>query len=171
MNVITDKTMILDFLSGKGKDALGRLYKEILNETDAETERCHDAVQWIWPLHEESRMAQTFPIVSPEIVEEAKQDPNIINNLRKAKERFEKFLAIGDYEDVDKQRRWCKPRNHNLLRVTRIIRCLRLFGLDDEALDFYKKALKAADRFGVGSNTYFYWKMAYNDEIWDTLQV
>lgn len=168
--VITDKQNILDFLSGIGKDYYGRTYKELIEENDQQIENCHDAVQFCFPLHENSRLAKVFPIITKEIANEAKQNPNIINNLLLAKDRFEKFFAIGNYEDVDKQRKWCKPRNHNLLRITRIIRCLRIFGLDVEAYKFYQNVRKVADRFGIPNDTYSYWYEAYNGNVWDSMQ-
>jgi hypothetical protein len=168
--IITDKNKILGFLRGKTKDYRGRTFKEIIYSSDEVLERCHDQVQQIFPLHEESCHASTYPIITPEIAEEAKKDSKILDNLRLAKNRFEKFFAIGEYENIDSQREWCKNGNHNLLRITRIIRCLRLFGLETEAKEFYKNIISNTMFFELEKTTYDYWHKAYCDDVWKTLQ-
>ena len=168
---ITDKDVIVDFLTGKTPDYRKRYYKDIVGCDDEAMECCHDQVQWMWPLHEESNFASTYPIVTKEVIEEAKKNPEVVNNLIKAKNRMESFFAIGPYTDIQKQRKWCRPGNHNLLRITRIIRSLRLFGLDKEAEDFYLKAVQAASRFlNDNDATFEYWKKAMRGEPWETLR-
>jgi hypothetical protein len=161
-------------LEGSGKDYYGRAYQETLLWSDSQLERSHDQVQFIFPLHEASNHATTFPIVSPEIIEEAKQNENIIENIKNAKDRFERFFAIGQYEDINRQREWCRVRNHNLLRITRIIRCLRLFGLEKEAEEFYDNVVAVVNRLydqnDYMSQTLLYWNKAKNDDVWNTLK-
>jgi hypothetical protein len=166
--IITDVQTINDFLEGKTKDYRGRTFQDMLDLTDIEIERCHDQIQWMFPLHEKSKRAHTYPIVTKSLVE--KMNPTIITNLMLAKVRMEKFYGLGEYEDEQKQSRWCKDRDHNLLRITRIIRCLRLFGMEDEATDFYDKVSKVADRRGISPITLFYWEKAYTDRVWNSLQ-
>ena len=168
--IIADKNTILGFLRGNLTDHKGRTYADILAIDDIEMERCHDQIQWCFPLNEISKHANTYPVLTPSIVDEAKQDNTIRDNLRKAKNRFERFLAIGSYEDVDKQRKWCQSRNHNLLRITRAICCLRIFGMEEEARDLYEKAINAGNHFGVTEETIHYWKKALFDDVWEPLQ-
>lgn len=168
--IITDKNTILGFLRGNLTDYKGRLHEDIMNFDDKEMEKCHDSIQQIFPLHEISKHANTYPVLTPDIVNDAKQDNAIRYNLLKAKDRFERFLAIGQYEDVDKQRKWCQERNHNLLRITRAIRCLRLFGLEDEAKDLYEKVMAVGDHFGIDAQTIHYWQKAYVEDVWGSLQ-
>lgn len=170
INIITDKNVIIGFLKGEIADPFDRMFEDILNFEDAEMEKCHQWIQQIFPLHEMSKHASTYPILTPEIVKDAKQHPEIISNLHKAKDRFEKFLAIGNYEDIDKQRKWCKHRNHNLLRITRVIRSLRLFGMEKEAKELYNNAIVTANRFGVSIVTILYWQKALKDDVWNPIQ-
>jgi len=170
MNAITNKDEIISFLRGLSKDYKGRSYDDLVNQNDIDMEKCHDAIQYMFCLHEFSRYAHTCPIISPEIVNEAVQYQDVIDNILKAKERMEKFLAIGKYEDRDKQRKWCRNYNHNLLRVTRVIRCLRLFGLKEAALDFYEKVKPVGEHFGISDFTLRKWDSAYTDDVWNTLQ-
>lgn len=160
---------IINFLAGSGEDAYGRTIYETLAWSDKQLEQCHSQVQWIFPLHEESRHADVYPIISPEIVEAAKKIPVIAENLRLAKERFENFYGLEPYDEEARQAKWCVDRNHNLLRITRIIRSLRLFGLDDEATDFYSKVRPVGDKFNISVMTLRYWLKAYRDDVWNTL--
>lgn len=169
MNV-SDTKYVLAFLRGESTDHRNRTYANMLALDDVKMEMCHDQVQWLFPLHEISKHAHTYPVLTKEIVEEAKKDKVILANLRKALDRFERFLAIGKYDDVDKQRRWCQDRNHNLLRITRVIRCLRLFGLVDESTSFYCTVAKVADRFGLSNTTLDYWDDAWHNDVWASLQ-
>ena len=175
MKAITDKKTIINYLNGTESDHKGRSYIETLKWTDAELERCHDQVQWIFPLHEASKHAKVAPIVTPEIVNEAKKDKRVIKNLLLAVERFKEFYGIGEHEDFQKQSQWCQDRDHNLLRITRIIRCLRLFDLDLEACEFYADVMKVANRYRIQNGktlnqaTGEYWFRALTDNRWDTL--
>ena len=165
---IKDQQVILDFLSGSGKDAYGRSLYETLSWTNEQLEQCHSQVQWVFPLHEESRHANVYPIITPEIVEAAKKLSVIAENLRLAKGRFENFLGLEPISE-SRQDLWCVDRNHNLLRVTRIIRSLRLFGLDDEAADFYEKVRESGCKRDISVTTLRYWLKAFRDDVWNTL--
>lgn len=168
---ITDKNYVLGFLSGKTKDYKGRTYEEMLKWDNTQLENCHDQVQHFFPLHEDSGHAVAWPVLTREVLEEAKQDQNILNNIKKGSELFASFFALDDPNAIERHREWCRPKNHNLLRVTRIIRCLRLFGMEKEAKDFYDKALKAGDGCGELDNvSKSYWWRAMNEDVWDTLK-
>ena len=166
---------IIDFLEGKTTDYKGRTFDDIIQSDDETLEKCHDAIQQIFPLHLESKYAHTYPIVDKDVInkinESLEASHEIRCNLVKAKKRFEKFYGIGhDYFDPDKQRKWCKNGNHNLLRITRIIRSLRLFGLEDDARDFWRKVMTVGDALEISDTTIDYWSKAMiDDDVWGTL--
>jgi hypothetical protein len=56
---------------------------------------------------------------------------------------------------------WAAP-NHNWLRVTRILRSLRLLGLEGEARALYEwlKTLYGSRRFPITADTFRYWTEA-----------
>jgi hypothetical protein len=168
--IITNADEIISFLEGTGTDHQGRTYAGMLEWGNEQLELCHDSIQQIFPLHEVSKHASTYPIITKDIVERANKNPEILKNLLKATKRMERFFAIGEYYDRDEQRKWCKDRNHNLLRITRIIRCLRLFGLDSAARDFYDEVVRAGNYFGLSQITLDYWHRAMYDDVWETLQ-
>lgn len=168
--IITNTEEIISFMEGEGTDHKGRIYQDTLSWSDVDLEQCHDQVQWIFPLHEDSRMARVWPVITKETAKAGRDNEKVLANLRAAKDRFEKFLCIGENEDFTRQNLWCRPRNHNLLRITRIIRSLRLFGLEEEAKSFYDKATEAGNRCGIDDITRGYWLKALTEDVWETLQ-
>jgi hypothetical protein len=167
--IITDKDWIIKFLSGKQCDYKGRVYEDILFCSDQEMELCHDQVQWIFPLHEPSKFALTYPMINGEIAEECKKNAEIIENISNAIERMKDFYGL-DPQDRKKQKVWCKEFNHNLLRVTRIIRSARIFGLENEADEFYRLAKEAGDFYCIGNVPKAYWWRARHEDIYRSLK-
>lgn len=167
--IITDKDWIIKFLSNKQCDYKGRLYSDILHCTDREMELCHDQVQWIFPLHEASGHALTYPIINRDIVTECKDNEEVLENISNAVKRMTNFYAF-DSKDRNKQKVWCKGFNHNLLRITRIIRSSRLLGLDEEANEFYRHAKDAGDYFDIGNVAKAYWWRARYEDLFKTLR-
>lgn len=165
---------IIDFLEGKTTDYKDRSFASLLKWTDEQLENCHDQCQWCFPLHEESNYANTYPIVDKDVIQKINESAEVSHkikcNLIKAKDRFEKFYGLGKYEDTNKQVKWCRNGNHNLLRITRIIRCLRLFGLEEEARDFYNKVELVGHELGISYITIDYWNRALLQNVWSSLR-
>jgi hypothetical protein len=175
MAAYIDIGMIIDFLRGIGGDHLGREYEDHLSVDSQEMERCHDRIQWFFPLHEASKMARNFPIITPEIVKESEKYPEIKKNLLKALDIMRVFYAVGKSADMFVFPKlvhdlWCKNGDHNLLRITRIIRSLRLFGLNKEANEFYDEVLQVAKERNISETTLDYWKIAKDGAIWEPIQ-
>jgi hypothetical protein len=173
--IYKDTGEIIDFLRGIGGDHLGRTYEDHLSVDSQEMEHCHDRIQWFFPLHEASRMSRNFPIITPEIVKESKKYPEIKKNLLKALDIMRCFYAVGKPSDMCifpklVHNLWCNNGDHNLLRITRIIRSLRLFGLDKEANEFYGEVLQVAKERRIAEKTLDYWKLAKEGAIWEPIQ-
>ena len=167
--VITDENWITSFLLNLQPDYKGRYYHDILGCSDKVMEECHDQVQWMFPLHEESNFAMTYPILNAQLVEKLKDNAYIITNITRAIHRMSDFYGFPT-NDRNKQRLWCKDSDHNLLRITRIIRCARFFGLDDEATEFYDKAVEASHYFCISNVTRAYWWRAQHEELYKSLK-
>lgn len=59
---------------------------------------------------------------------------------------------------------WLRAFNHNMLRATRVIKSLRLCGLNQEAAAFFKCLEGFQNR--VSGNTFEYWRAAAQDPLW-----
>ena len=75
--IIKDSQTIIDFLENRSTDYKGRTFMDIVECSDKKMEECRDQVLWMFPLHEESNFAQTYPIVTAETLQKAKNSPFI----------------------------------------------------------------------------------------------
>ena len=100
----------------------------VLTFSDERAEQTHDYVQWLFPLEEPSGSVQGAPVLSVLDIDEIKKSPAAQANLIKASERFFQFL--------NRNQRWIAKYDHNQLRITRVIKSLRLLVGNKEADNF-----------------------------------
>ena len=145
---------ITAFLEGEGTDARGRTLFDVLAFDDVALERNHDFIQWLFPLREPSRAVPDAPVLTDAEVEAIRGSSMARIALAAATDRMDAFYrATHD---------WLMPNDHNHLRVTRIIRSLRLLVGDAEA-DAFKAAILSrveATRAPVSARSRGYWATA-----------
>ena len=92
--------------------------------------------------------------------------------MRMSLDRMKRFYGLTPCVEEDRVRDWGQPWNHNMLRITRIIRSLRLFNIDNLAQSFYEECREALETNVIGdfSLTYKYWEKALNEDIWESLK-
>ena len=126
----------LDFLSNGGVDFKGRTLEMIWSFTDEQIESIHDFVQIIFPLDKPSE--STFHgcyLSSQEIINKIKDNQTAKENILKSSKWYFSFLKRNIWL-------WNRKYDHNQLRITRVIECLRLLVSDEEADKFYENVLK-----------------------------
>jgi hypothetical protein len=143
----------LTFLRGETPDNRGRFFSDMIAYSNAQLEESHDVIQWLFPLNEASAYNRNAPLLSVEDISVLKTDAVAKANILKAYERFLVF-----YEDAQ----WITPYNHNYLRLTRILKCLGLAGLDKEknALKSALNALYLLHKDTIGETTKRFWDNA-----------
>jgi hypothetical protein len=161
-------SQLVDFYRGTGTDSEGRRLDDILAWRDGQLEAVHDFIQWLFPLPEPSRFNPDAPLLTPEEIATFRDDPALRANLRRSFERILSFLGLMENADGQVEpgpnfdRRapdvWDYP-NHNWLRITRILRSLRLLGLEAEAQALYRRLedIHTRRRFPIGDDTFRYW--------------
>jgi hypothetical protein len=161
---------VVRFFRGDGRDARGRSLDDILSWNDDQLEAVHDYIQWLFPLDEPSRFNRDAPLLTPADRVAFRDDP-LAANLRRALERMLAFYGLRlDISDrrpqivrspawSDRSAHWLQPGNHNLLRLSRIIRSLALLGQVELATALYG-ALKQECEGRVSAVTLGYWKEA-----------
>ena len=120
---------LLLFLEGKLPDFKGRYIHDIFNFTDHEIESTHDFIQWIFPLEEASRSSFNAPVLEKFEIEEIRSSNIAKINIINASQWYLSFLK--------RQNHWIRHYDHNHLRITRIIKSLRLLVSNESADSFY----------------------------------
>ena len=142
---------IVAFLEGEGPDARGRTLFDVLAFDDALIEQRHDFIQWLFPLTEPSAAVAGSPVLTPEDVAAIQASGMAQIALAAATDRMDRFYrATHD---------WLMPSDHNHLRITRIIRSLRLLSGDAQA-EAFKAAILwrvEATRAPVSARSRGYW--------------
>ncbi|MGA2785660.1 MAG: opioid growth factor receptor-related protein [Candidatus Bathyarchaeia archaeon] len=106
-------------------------------------EKTHDYIQWIFPLTIPSSHVQDIPILNKEEVHEFRTNeilrPKVLNSFRLML-NFYGFEMTGDTiipsPEFKNQSGWLYPKNHNYLRISRILESLLLLGFRDESETF-----------------------------------
>ena len=135
-------TEIVSFLEGKTPDYRGRTFAMLLQQSDHQAETTHDYIQWLFPLDEPSRSVNGAPVLTELEIDEIRRSSLAQANFAKSARWFLGFLERNDH--------WITKYNHNHLRITRIIKSLRLLASDEAADEFRDKVLAlAGDRLNL----------------------
>ena len=128
-----DQTSILcDFLEGIGIDHRGRRLDDVLSFDDIKAEQTHDFIQWLFPLDEVSRSVSGAPVLNQTDIQLIHINSDAQANIRRLAAWFLGFLERND--------QWRTKYNHNHLRITRVVKSLRLL-TDDKEADEFKAAI------------------------------
>ena len=142
------------FLKNEEPDFKGRFLQDIWNFTDDQIEHNHDFIQLIFPLNKPSQaVTNDLFLKSKEEINTLRKDNIIRQNILKSKDWFTTFLKNNN--------QWKSYSDHNQLRITRIIECLRLLVSDQKADQFYQDIIKMLGRKNkVNTKTLKFWKEA-----------
>lgn len=168
---------IVDFYRDEIGNTNGNRRLEILGWSDGALEMDHDYIQWLFPSNEASNFNCDAPTLTQEEAAIFQADPELQEKVRESFVRILKFFEFELSERLVDDRGWqygVKPKqeiplwlrafNHNMLRATRVIKSLRLCGLNQEAAAFFK-CLEGFQNC-VSGNTFEYWRAAAQDPLW-----
>jgi len=128
---------LVEFYSGTGVDVEGRTFAEILAWDNHRWERSHTSIQWAFPLNEPSAHNPKAPLLDPETIQLFRTDERLRGNVLAAYTRAKDFFWAQDPPA------WMRPRDHNHLRFTRILKFLTLCGFREQAHELYGDLLGA----------------------------
>jgi len=145
---------ITSFLSGAGTDHRGRRLRDILGFGDDALETTHDYIQWLFPIPEQSAFNPWAPVLTTGDMDELRHYPDALDNLRAAAQRMLEFYRNNVH--------WLTATDHNHLRISRIIRSLKLIVGQEEADRFYDEIMRLVKVAGspVSANAVAYWRRA-----------
>jgi hypothetical protein len=147
-------TSLLGFLNGHETTRSGWLLSHVWKFNDTQIENTHTFIQWVFPTDEPSRSTPGSPVLDEEQILEIQNSETAKTNLKKSAEWYFDFLRRNSF--------WRKPYDHNHLRITRILKSLRLLCGDGEA-DYHKQQfwqLLGSDISRIPSKTIEYWEDA-----------
>lgn len=108
--------------------------------SDRDLEDIHDFIQWLFPLAEPSGANRRAPVLQPGDVEDIHASGLAQIALAAATDRMAHFYIRNSH--------WLVDHDHNHLRITRIIKSLRLLRGPGEAEDFRQIILRRDDQAG-----------------------
>lgn len=161
---------VVEFLGGEGPDSEGRLIGEIHAQGEVWLESRHDFIQWLFPLPEVSMANPGAPLLTRDDARVIAADAGLQAALLTSVDTMGRLYGLvrdgavftrgpvfpGPFRD------WLGPIDHNHLRLTRILRCLSLCGLADEAtgLRHLLEDIAAREALGAWTVCLKYWREA-----------
>ena len=142
-----------NFLLGIEPDFKGRTIQEIWDYSDIQIEGNHDFIQLIFPLNKKSQnVFHGYYLDNEDLINELKESHQIRENIIKSSSWFLSFLKKNEH--------WKSKYDHNQLRITRVIECLRLLVGHDEADNFYQSVVGLSLDSNINKTTLEFWKNA-----------
>ena len=144
---LNTKSSILRFLAGEGTDNRGRFLSNLWKKGNFFLETCHDYIQWMFPLNEESQHNSKAPVLTKEEIAFIQSNETIQRNMLKSLDVMLRFYGLERDgkkfqrgKNFEKRRKWwITKNNHNFLRITRILKSLKLCGLDNYAWALFEE--------------------------------
>lgn len=150
------------------KKTLGFTLTDFLNANDEWLEKCHGHIQWAFPMEVPSMvLMQETPLVTPEVIDLFNNCPILESNFIKAYLRMASFYGLYQFDhDDSKFARWITPRNHNFLRITRMLRSSKMLAPTSgihESLYLCLRVVIANPTYRaiIGEDTINYWNAAH----------
>jgi Opioid growth factor receptor (OGFr) conserved region len=168
------QSRIISFYYGDASDHKGRSLDELQTQTLDGLERTHDYIQWLFPLPERSSANPDAPLISLAEIREFSEDEELRTHLVGSLLVMLRLFGLELVEvpgrleirrsEAFKERSevWLTPFNHNLMRITRILRSLHLLGCGDhaKALLVCLEGIYRDYHTIIGQKTFQYWKTA-----------
>ena len=151
------------------KKELGFTHIDFLNGNDEWRESCHGHIQWAFPMEVPSMvLMQETPVLTSDVIDLFNNSGDLQWKLYESYNIMINFCGIK--YDESKYAKWITPRNHNFLRLTRMIRSMRILGMQGWATILHDNLMQICDnptyRAIIGEETINYWNAA-NVETFD----
>jgi hypothetical protein len=169
---------LIQFYLGLSPDGEGRMLRDVWAWSFENLERIHNYIQWLFPLSEPSQFNMRAPVLDREAIQQFRMESKLRDNLiisLNVMLRFYGFETFTGDNQVrvrkapnfhERKRNWLTTGNHNFLRLTRILKSLKLLGLPEYALAFYGALedlyINEAANI-IGSLTFHYWQTAIQE--------
>lgn len=139
-------------------------------------EGTHDFIQWLFPLPEPSSVNADAPLLTPDDIQAFTTDSSLRDELLRSFAVMLRFYGFAVQEDAasrapaivraktftERRAIWLRPHSHNFLRITRILRALRLLGCAGHAVAFLRALEGVCAEFpdAISPRTIAFWRGA-----------
>lgn len=165
---------IEEFYLGNATDDRGRSIEDIWTWNDYELESVHDYIQWLFPAKRPSDFNPDAPLLTDLDIAAFQSSRALQERLLKS---FQRMLAFYGFQAIEREDVvvierspswrecfpvWLSPGNHNHLRISRILACLRELGLGEHSRAFLE-TLEAVGREHanqISARTLDFWRTA-----------
>jgi hypothetical protein len=145
---------IVAFLGGVSPDGHGRLISDIWAFSDTEIERTHTFIQWLFPLAEPSLSSPGSPTLNADEIAALRGLSAVRESILNSADWYGAFLSRNPH--------WKVRYDHNHLRITRVIKSLRLLVDDVQPNRFRERVVQmlGEDHAIVGQKALEFWNKA-----------
>ena len=172
---MTQYSQLIKFYAVKATDHRGRLLTEIWQKDYHWLEKTHDYIQWLFPLTEGSRFNFDAPILTDVDIQVFQEHKSLKKNLYKSLKLILGFYGLFcqekengqieikiDQSFSERKQNWVWFSNHNHLRITRILKSLRLLGLEKYAQALFQclEEIYNLENGKISSESFSYWQDA-----------
>jgi hypothetical protein len=169
------RSRVVEFYTGISPDIDGRYIDEIFGYNYEQLENIHSYIQWIFPLNKPSYFNKNAPILTNDEIFVFKSNIIIKSNIVKAFRLLLNFYGFclsekeGEIKIIkgknfnDRIKYWMTKGNHDFQRIRRILKFLKLTGMEHYALLFFSELTslyKNGYKGIIGKYTYDYWNNA-----------
>ena len=176
---------LIGFYEGTATDSGGRWLTDVQSWDFGQLEAVHDYIQWLFPLRRRSPVNPEAPVIDREVSDAFRSRPELRTALIRSLEtmlRFYGYELEGTYEQPNviqsdqfrsRAPNWMTPGNHNHLRITRILGCLRALGLDRHAASFFRALQEVywsdlqEKTHAISEESFSFWRSASGLATWD----
>lgn len=129
---------IINFYSHIEPDDSGRWLKDMWGWSNDTFENTHDCIQWLFPTAKLSGFNLDAPLVDEDTINAFRSSSELQSYITTSSFLFERFLDLNNAEA-----HWLTHRNHNFLRISRVIDSLMLLSCKPRAHQFAARVEKA----------------------------
>lgn len=174
---------IIKFYMGEKNENYPYTIDDILDFSDEELEKIHNYIQWIFPTQDPRNKDTGKPFLTLEDIKYFKNSKELLDKVLLSYNRMISFYGfcyeINTEEYKSKltfsqnfkihSRNWLDKGNHNYLRLTRMISCLKSLGLEKEANQLFDVLRRTyiCNTWKIGIVTFGFWEKAINGTLYD----
>jgi Opioid growth factor receptor (OGFr) conserved region len=159
---------IVEFYSGRKKDWRGRSIEEMWAYSHEQLEDVHSYIQWLFPLR--TMGVAPAPLLDAETITAFRDTVDLRERLLKSfdvmldfyglRRQGDEVIETGDFPA--RAASWLTPYNHNFLRITRILTCLRELGLGAWSRAFFRclEGIYGECSSVIGAESFRFWRNA-----------